>query len=326
MVNLSAQLPQSISFELLVVADTDRIPHSVRFAKPLTLITDFDLPHTEVIFERIAEIDPDVVVFDCLDAIPEIKEDTAKNRLVVLLDDQDYDTRNAHLCVNAVIGEWQNTCETLQNGTILAQGPEYMIVNQGIITSRHTRDFANGLNILISLGGTDPTRSTLDILTGLSMIKEGTTCSDGPLSGKKFSINVLVDSNHPDFEMISDAARKADAAVGYGVDIVSILSWADIAITGGGILAFEALCTGAPCFPVPHSNHEQRTVRLLEERNLACPMKPNLPPSAYADILCERLADSRELERLAAAGPAFLDGQGARRIIELMLGLSHQNA
>lgn len=99
-----------------------------------------------------------------------------------------------------------------------------------------------------------------------------------------------------------------------------LLFEADLAITAGGIAAYEALCCGTPLLALSYDRFQRATIRRLK-RSGACVdlgLGEGLVPDALADILSEVDADPAMRERLSANGKKIVDGQGVERVAQIL--------
>lgn len=109
--------------------------------------------------------------------------------------------------------------------------------------------------------------------------------------------------------------------------IEHFLSEADIAITAGGLAAYEALCAGTPPLSLAYDSLQQITVGKLAGAGACIDLGPG--NTLDAERLCEILArvDSNVdlRRRLSARGKEMLDGRGAERVTEIIRQTIHMH-
>lgn len=312
MVNFLSASPPNFKRTLLVVGDGGKLPFMPLDGEFHVIKSNPVLPPEGQIRDFIEKSKPSLVAFDCLSAIGKVKDWAADGFYTAIFDDESFAERTAQLGVNAILGDWNKPETAFDNGRMLLQGPDFLVVKSGISEGRQRREFETGLNILISIGGTDPARSTLPILCAFEKLK---TENDSGLTGKKISMNVLAGPSHPDIGEIREAASKLGAATGFGIDIGAVLAWADIAITGGGVTAFEAIAAGAALIAVPNpEGHEQLTVSKLVSAGVALSLPAGRTGDFYFSVLKEILSDTKKLEAISLNGGELMDGKGAIRV------------
>jgi spore coat polysaccharide biosynthesis predicted glycosyltransferase SpsG len=95
---------------------------------------------------------------------------------------------------------------------------------------------------------------------------------------------------------------------------------ADLAITAGGISAYEALCTGTPLLALSYDRLQKTTVRRLNRLG-ACVdlgLGDELLPDRLAGILSRMEADCAMRKELSRRGRGLVDGQGAERVAQII--------
>jgi spore coat polysaccharide biosynthesis predicted glycosyltransferase SpsG len=318
LVNLYQQAPEEFSTDLAIVTDLENLPLPPGSGKPELIPFDSVASASLHLSRTIAKANPDAVLFDCLSELADLKTEIAKKIPTIVFDDDSRRCDGISILVNAVLGDWNGGISRQDNG-IVATGPEFVVIPQGIGAARRKRSFSKGINLLVSLGGADPTRSTLRVLQALERSLQD---SEGisPQGMHRLSVLVLASRDHPDYAVICERMRRFGWNLGWGVDIVSVLRWADLAITGGGMTALECASAGVPSLVIPARNHERRTAELLAERGCAAVFDPDLPEKLDLAINSFLLSTGK-LEAMAKAGPAVVDGRGADRIWELIRGL-----
>ncbi len=317
MANFLSESPPEFERTLLAVGDASRMPAAPLSGELTVLNANPDNPPIGAMLEFIDSQNPSVAVFDCLSAAAEAKRYAASKSFTAVFDDLRFEETSAHLAVNAILGNWNEPEAEMDGGRAILQGPKFLVVKPGLSRKAHAREFETGINVLVSIGGTDPARSTLGILKAFEMLLNGEFSA---LSGKKFAMNVLVSPLHPDISDIREAAARLGAGTGFGIDIGAALSWADIAITGGGITAFEAAAAGAVCFAVPNpESHETDTVAKLASFGAALPLPAGASGETYAGIIAKILENPSKLSAVSANGSKLIDGLGAGRVWQAML-------
>jgi spore coat polysaccharide biosynthesis predicted glycosyltransferase SpsG len=101
---------------------------------------------------------------------------------------------------------------------------------------------------------------------------------------------------------------------------------ADMAITAGGLSAFESLCVGTPLLAVAFDELQQVTVTTLARAN-ACidlGLAARLEPEKLIAALSALDTDVALRQRLSERGRCLVDGRGAERVAGLIQLLVHQ--
>jgi UDP-2,4-diacetamido-2,4,6-trideoxy-beta-L-altropyranose hydrolase len=107
------------------------------------------------------------------------------------------------------------------------------------------------------------------------------------------------------------------ALPGRGADPAGLaerIAWADLAVSAAGVTAYELACAGVPALVLAVADNQARVASAFDARGLAIGLdaRDRLPEGEPAASV-GRLADAGLRARLAAAGPAVVDGYGACR-------------
>lgn len=94
----------------------------------------------------------------------------------------------------------------------------------------------------------------------------------------------------------------------------------DIAITAGGLTAFEALCVGTPLLALSHDGYQHFTVSMLAKADACIDLGEGelLKPESLPAILTELDESRARRERMSFNGRQIVDGRGAERVSALI--------
>ena len=105
--------------------------------------------------------------------------------------------------------------------------------------------------------------------------------------------------------------------------IAELFHNADLAVTAGGISAFEALCTGTPVMALSYDGDQHRTAEKLAAAGLCIDLGfgDRLDPDLIPPLLTS-LQEDRALRQTASReGRRLIDGKGAERVAGIILRL-----
>jgi UDP-2,4-diacetamido-2,4,6-trideoxy-beta-L-altropyranose hydrolase len=191
-------------------------------------------------------------------------------------------------------------------------GTEYMIVSPpyGVLRERPKIFREKIETVFISLGGGDSGGHFSKILEGLR------------LSGRRIDV-VGVRGFTPWGQ--DDLGRLKWHPIrfrwaGENELIPDLLFGSDLAITAGGITAFEALCAGTPLLALSHDAFQEITVERLGVANACIDLGRGdlLKPFEIPPILKIVEEDRSGRERMSQRGREMVDGRGAERIAEIV--------
>jgi UDP-2,4-diacetamido-2,4,6-trideoxy-beta-L-altropyranose hydrolase len=95
---------------------------------------------------------------------------------------------------------------------------------------------------------------------------------------------------------------------------------ADLAITAGGIAAYEALCAGTPLLAISYDSFQQTTLTMLRDSEACVDLGPGdeLNPADLAATLSNVESDVDKRRLLSLRGKQIVDGQGAERVARIV--------
>jgi spore coat polysaccharide biosynthesis predicted glycosyltransferase SpsG len=102
---------------------------------------------------------------------------------------------------------------------------------------------------------------------------------------------------------------------------------ADLAITAGGIAAYEALCAGTPLLALSHDHLQQMTIRTLHRLEACIDLGPGdeLTPMELVRTLSGIELDADKRRLLSRHGRQIVDGQGCERVARIIRQAVSQN-
>lgn len=193
-------------------------------------------------------------------------------------------------------------------------GPRYVLlrkefrncpVNRGPVTETARK-------VLVTFGGSDPENITGFVINALKQVPlEGLEVKiiSGGLNQNLSRIQEAV-SGCPRFSVISNIR-----------DMTEILSWADIAIAGGGTTCWELIYMGVPSLLYPIAENQKKNVEFLTGRNIVRFLDlgdPSRIPEIVEEI-CHFLCSPAQRSLLSANMNAIIPGSGVQCVILQMI-------
>jgi spore coat polysaccharide biosynthesis predicted glycosyltransferase SpsG len=171
--------------------------------------------------------------------------------------------------------------------------------------------------LLVTFGGADPAGLSLRTLRALGRLPSAIAGS--------LEVRLLLGASNPAAEQIRAEAAVAKVSVTLEErvsDMRDRIAWADLAIVSGGSTVWELARLGCPAIVVETAPSEPFLVAGLAKLGL-------FDRAGAADQLdevdlaarIERQSRNRPWrEEMAALGPRLVDGQGAQRVVEAIVG------
>ncbi len=199
-------------------------------------------------------------------------------------------------------------------------GTDYVLLRREFVAAPPPRVVPTlARRLLVTFGGADPTGMTARTIDALRQLP-------GSIR-RELDVLVLVGPAHPDRARIELAV--ADTGLGYRArveravtEMPSLMDWADLAITSGGSTVWELARTGCPALIVETVPVEERLVGGLRRVGLFESLGAGigLDERALADAIAAKAEDMAWRTRMSERGRQLVDGQGARRVVDVLAG------
>jgi UDP-2,4-diacetamido-2,4,6-trideoxy-beta-L-altropyranose hydrolase len=199
-------------------------------------------------------------------------------------------------------------------------GLRYVLLRREFVSSPPVRTIPTvARHVLVTFGGADPTRMTSRTVGALRRIPAA-------LRGD-LSVRVIVGPANPEWSAI--AAMAADPDIGMRIevkravtDMPSHMAWADLAITSGGSTVWELARTGCPSLVIETTPVERLLATGLARAGLFARLGPetHIDEGLLADEITTRAEDVAWRSEMSALGMRLVDGDGARRVVEVLAG------
>jgi spore coat polysaccharide biosynthesis predicted glycosyltransferase SpsG len=185
------------------------------------------------------------------------------------------------------------------------EGPEYAVIRSELLAHRPIALEARGksYNLLITMGGADPSRRTLDALRDLKAFRDKSwtvTVILGPLFPEDYQREIRKIA--PNGTLILNAPSTYDL----------VLASADLVLCSGGGGLLECMCLGKATVVYPQSLAEESHAR-FHAKSHSCAME-----SCLADML----TSEKRRQELSANAYQKVDGLGAKRIANIVKRLA----
>jgi UDP-2,4-diacetamido-2,4,6-trideoxy-beta-L-altropyranose hydrolase len=203
-------------------------------------------------------------------------------------------------------------------GTALLLGPAYALLRREFPSwrSRLHKVPQTARKILVTLGGSDPDNATLKVIQALRT-----------LNRDSIRIRVVAGPANPHVDELRDAAVAFPGELELLTavsDMASLMSWADLAVTGAGGTCWELACVGLPAVLLVIAENQRASAAELGAAGLVV----NL--GWHSDVSVECLANeinglidasSRRL-CMSRRGKALVDGHGADRVAATLMNFA----
>jgi len=199
--------------------------------------------------------------------------------------------------------------------TQLLLGTDYVLLRREFLTlgnwKRETPDVARRL--LITLGGSDPRNASLKAVQALRCVR-----------ADSLEAVVVAGGDNPRYEQLRSTSRSVRWPIrveGHIANMADLMTWADIAVAGGGSTCWELAFTQVPACIMVTAEHQRNVVTGLADEGVVRDL------GSWSHIATETLAteisllmrDSFQRARMASRGRELVDGQGVHRVLTAMM-------
>lgn len=197
-------------------------------------------------------------------------------------------------------------------------GTRYVLLRREFVPDPPPRTIpATARHVLVTFGGADPTGMTTRTIRALQRLPAALR------SG--VSVRIIVGAANVDGHRLEAQVAAPDlgfqASLERGVtDMAAQMAWADLAITSGGSAVWELARMGCPALVVETVPAEKKLVAGLARIGVFGHLGPasDLDGQAMAHEIAAEIRDFGWRTEMAALGMRLVDGQGARRVLEVM--------
>lgn len=239
---------------------------------------------------------PDPAVWAALDALPQIHR--------VMIDDFGADVA-ADLVINGTVIDAYHRYPNLRPGGEALCGPRYTLISPAFAAARHDRP-RTGPVIAVCGGGARAARWALQL------------AEHGPRLAGAHDFHLVVGAAYPDFETLKALAARSGATLERGLTadaLAARLAAAPLALTTGGMIAYEVLAAGVPALVFPQLDNLKHEIAWFAGRVGLIDL--GFETGDALDQLEAKLAhvlDQPDLaHRLSETGPQLVDGLGLAR-------------
>lgn len=196
----------------------------------------------------------------------------------------------------------------------LLLGPGYALLRSQFGRLRESALVKRGpvLRILILMGGMDAGNQTEKAIRAVART-----------SRQSLEVDVVVGADHPALARIRTACERHGYRCHVQVaDVASLMARADLAIGGCGTTSWERCCLGLPSICLTLAANQRRIAEGLAARGAIVHLgnAADVDDVAIADALLAISSDAQRLAAMSAAAHELVDGKGARRVCDFMIG------
>jgi len=232
------------------------------------------------------------------------------------------DDRPSERCVaDVVLNQNSNATEDMyverEAYTRLLLGTRYVLLRREFMAwSRWKRDIACARALLVTMGGSDPDNLTSLALEALSVVK-----TEG------LQATIVAGGSNLHFESLQAIRTGAGATIQMQQSVPNmpeLMAAADLAVIAAGGTLWELLYMACPVLSFARNPVQRHILEDLHRRGIVQYLGDprHFEPARLASAIDALAASSERRARMAVQGRQQVDGEGARRVCQLLTGLN----
>lgn len=199
--------------------------------------------------------------------------------------------------------------------TIKLFGPAYTILKPQykLLRQSGTHFNENVKNVLISFGGADTRNVSFKVLKALLELNLKTTII--------LVLGKLYDERQILTELITQYPQQKVEVFQNTPEMPELMYKADLAITSGGLTAWELACLGTPNVIISTSWRESATAEVLHQKELAVYLGHYDKHQAIGPTIFSLINDQEKRRKLYRNGLELVDALGTEKVVDQIEGL-----
>jgi UDP-2,4-diacetamido-2,4,6-trideoxy-beta-L-altropyranose hydrolase len=233
---------------------------------------------------------------------------------VVAIDDLACYPFPCQMVVNGNADAYQLSYVSSSGDTAFLLGPQYSLLNPEFWNMPHRVVRHTVRNVFVTLGGADPYNLTPKLLGLLNNIEYD------------FSVTAVVGpyfANSIDVEAMVKECRRPVRVIRNPDSLGDLVLESDLAISGGGQTLYELACVGCPTVAVRIAANQEGQLKVFKESGflrVGGHADEHTIIDTIGDAVLSLLPDLKARAAMSASGRRLIDGKGAMRVAQAILG------
>jgi UDP-2,4-diacetamido-2,4,6-trideoxy-beta-L-altropyranose hydrolase len=170
-------------------------------------------------------------------------------------------------------------------------------------------------NLLVTMGGSDPTNLTPRVLQALEQIDI-----------EHMNVRIAIGGSNPHRASLEKSASQISGCVELLNDVqnmAELIASADVGVAAAGTVSWEICALGLPSLLVPVADNQMRAAEELGRLGAALILRPTFGLTEIASTLRELMQSASSREKISARARALLDLDGPGRVVAEILASSN---
>lgn len=236
-------------------------------------------------------------------------------RLLVIDDMNHLPSYHADVLVNQNLHA-QDLDYKCDEDTVLLLGNHYVLLRKEFLKhkNRTLRRSISGYakNIMVTFGGGDSNNLTLKTIQAVKLIGDcdiKVKVIVGPANQNIWDIKKQPVALPPTCDMLFDVDNMPE-----------LMTWADMAISGGGSTCWELAYMGVPNIVIVLAENQRRISEALHDAGISINLgwHSDVTNTDIMQSACKMIQNPNLRKEMSGTGEITVDGEGSRRVVELM--------
>jgi len=238
-------------------------------------------------------------------------------RLLCIDDNGQADFNSADIVLNQNLHANERLYASKDAHTRLLLGPRFSLLRRQFrkrpTAVRNTAPFASRL--LVTMGGGDKNNVTSRIIKAIKGIKFA-----------NFNTKVIIGQTNPHLDSLTGAISETGCAFTLlkdVADMVELMAWADMAVSGGGSTCWELACMGLPAVVLTTFDNQKHIADRLNDLGVVLGLgwHEEVDDIKLRDSIWMVSQSAKQRRQMSLNGMRLVDGKGVDRAIRAMSDL-----
>ncbi len=240
----------------------------------------------------------------------QIKENGFK---LLIIDDYDHlDHYNADVLLNQNM-DAHHLPYICPAETIKLLGSSFVLLRREFLKEKKVQKIPKiAENILVTMGGSDPTNTTVKIIESLNRI-----------NNKRLYVKIVAGHANPNRDVLKKLIKNAifqGELIHATNDMPKLMGWADLAISAGGSTSWELSFFGVPSIYITIADNQANIVNTLSKHDIAVSAGrfDQLDVLKLAGTIEDLMYDLNKRKRFSSNALNLIPGTGASQVVRII--------
>jgi len=316
--NLANEFSRHSEIEtMFIMSNYPKGVNKVRDAGFIVKTLPINLPITKelgILDSYLQKFKPDAIICDRLDTEEQYISGLKKTGAIVInVDDSGRGRHLADVLVYVLVKEPKDN-ESADSTQLSFIGPSYIALKEDFerVTKKRKEIRKKCETILVTFGGSDPKGLTIKAIKALENLDQ------------EFRTTVVIGTAFTrinELEKVLESAKRGYIVKSNVDNMADLMYNADIAITSGGVTVYELSAVGTPGIVLCQNEHENTNVFERYGTVIKLGLGDAISENEILNAIRQLMVNVNLRQTMSKRGKKLVDGEGARRIVDMVLSL-----